>query len=186
MERFRERGEAADLLYNIERYAEAERAYLEIYEEMTRSGVVDMRVAAKVALGLLLTWIESGQIERAHALWTSSPVDDLGEGIYAIEHGQTTRQDQIAYRVVSAFFHSLSAEDPAQATEAVNLLMSSVCEHARTHDPPMLPLAIQDWKQFLLSLGAPLDRVSAEEARLGRSIPLDGVDFPPPSPWALD
>lgn len=184
-----ERGEAADMLYNTARYEEAERAYLELYEKMRLAGPINMYVAAKIALGLLLTWIESGQVERAFKLWTSSPSQDLGEGIYAIEHGQTGTHDLAAYEMVSAFLHSLSADDRNAATEAVNELMKSVCTYASAFDPLLLPVAIKDWKQFLMHLHGNVvpheeaAAVLAEEKRYGRPIEIDGIDFPPPWAW---
>lgn len=186
----RARGEAADLLYNIARYDEAVTAYEAIYDDMRRAGPVDMFVSAKIALGLLLTWIESGQVERAFRLWTSSPRDDLGEGIYALEHGQTALHDWMAYLVVSAFFHSLSAEDVNAASEAVNIHMQRVVDYAREHDLEMLPVVLKDWKQFLIQLHGTVvpyphgDAVVREMERWGKPIPLDGVDFPPPTGWA--
>lgn len=186
------RGEAADLLYNLGQYDEAERAYLALYEQMHATKVIDLFIASKIALGLLLTRIENQQVERAFQLFTSRPSDDVGEGIYGIEHGHTTRHDMVVYRFVSSFFHSISTGDRTAASEAINTLMEQACDYARANDPPLLPLAIKDWKLFLMQLHGPAVppevavAVMGEQERYGRDIPLDGIDFPPPSVWRKD
>lgn len=185
-----ERGQAADMFYNTARYEDAEKAYLSLYEDMKRDGVIDLYIASKLVLGLLLCWIEDHQVERAFRLWTSKPSDDLGEGIYGIERGQTSRHDRVVYDVVSAFFHSLSAGDIGIATASVNELMHRVCEYAHESDPLLLGLALSDWKQFLMLLHGQYvppevaQPVLEEMERYGRTVPLDGIEFPPPAPWS--
>lgn len=184
------RGNAADLLYNVARYDEAEAEYLALYDDVRAAGPVDMRVAAKIALGLLLTFIESGQLERAHALWTARPAEPLGEGIFAIERGFAPRADLMAYQVVSSFLHALATDNGQAATEAVNTRMQAVCDYARKDDAALWPVAIKCWKQFLTQLHGPdiepsaLSAAAAEEARYGKIVPLDGdLELPVPAPW---
>lgn len=184
------RGNAADLLYNVARYDEAEHEYVALYDDVRAAGPIDMRVAAKIALGMLLTLIESGQVERAHALWTSRPADPLGEGIFAIERGFAPRSDVMTYQVVSSFLHALSTDDRQASTAAIDTRMQAVCDYARASDPAMLPVAIKCWKQFIAQLhGADvppsaLAPVVAEEALYGKTVALDGdLEFPLPAPW---
>lgn len=184
-----ERGNAADLLLNVARYEEAESAYQALYDDALAAGPIDMRVAAKIALGMLVTLLESGQVERAHQLWTSRPSDPLGEGIFAIEHGMTSRADLWTYQMASSFLHALAVDDRETASASIDARMQAVCDDARVRDPALLPVAIKNWQLFLLQLhGDPVPeraraQADAEEARQGRTIVRDGVDFPPPSPW---
>jgi hypothetical protein len=184
-----ERGQAADILLNTASYDEADAAYMSLYQDMRADGVVDLYVASKLVLGLLLSWLETRQVDRAFKLWTSRPSDDLGEGIYGIEHGYTSAHDRVVYDIVSAFFHSLSAEDVGVASSSVNQLMQRVCEYAREEDPLMLGMALSDWKQFLMHLHGQYvppeiaQPVLEEMERYGRAVPLEGVEFPPPDAW---
>lgn len=184
------RGNAADLLYNVARYDEAEQEYQALYDDARAAGPIDMRVAAKITLGMLLTLIESGQIEKAHALWTARPAEPLGEGIFAIERGFAPRADVMTYQMVSSFLHALATDDRDAATDAINTRMQAVCDYARASDAALLPLAIKSWKQFLTQLHgadiapAALAAAAAEEARYGKPVALDGdLEFPLPAPW---
>jgi len=186
---YEERGEAADLLLAVGHYDEAEQTYLSIYQDMQRGGPIDMFLAAKIALGVLITRIERGALADAHRLWTARASDELGEGIWGIERGALTRPDMLTYQMAAAFLHSLATDDRDAATEAVNAHMQAVCDAARQHDSALLPVAVKNWRQILMNLHgadptpAAAAAVAAEEARLKEPPVLDGVDFPPLMPW---
>ena len=185
-------GMKADKLYSEGRYREALTLYGRLLKDVERSGKAESFLVAKITLGLLLTNIRMGNFQEAVRIWTANLDESIyGIGIYGLEHAQTSIHDLICYDFVCAYLHSLTSEDKAQASTAVNQYMSRVCEHLREiGDQNLLRLAVSNWKQHLneifgsrLPFEAASSLIEIERDLFKDSVKLQAIGFPQPSDW---
>jgi hypothetical protein len=190
-------GEQADALLAAGRHADARAAYESLSAKIEESKRVDSFIVSKVALGLLLTRIEQGDLQGAHSLWLSSLEDDrghgvLGIGIHGLETGQTSVHDLMVYFLISAYMHSLSS-DPKAALVGVNDFMKRVMQYAFEEDPELLPLALNNWRLHLKEVfnGEEVPARASHlwmeaQLRYGKKVPEAPIAFPKPSRWVID
>ena len=184
-------GEKADQLYKAGRFREAQRAYLDLIGKIEETEHVDSYLVAKITLGLMLTHIKSGDLQRAFSIWNSHIDSSLfGIGIYGLENAQTNVDDMICYDFVCAYLHSVSESPKYECASAINTYMSRVCEHGfELNDSELVRKAINNWKLHLSEVfkgsiphGYALPLIEAEK-RHGSSVTQSGLQFSEPATW---
>lgn len=184
-------GEKADRLLKEGRTRDALKAFEKLSKDLEHEGDFDSYIAAKVTLGLLHCYVKLGEFKNAYAIWNANMEKSLhGIGIYALESAQTTVKDMLAYDMLCAFLHTLSASDKGESATAVNTYLSRVCEQAlEDGDRATMRLALSNWKQHLREIfGASLPLEFAKplitfEKTLGEAVKPQSIDFPHGSNW---
>lgn len=184
-------GEKADHLLKEGRTRDALHAYQKLVKDLESDGDFDSYIAAKVTLSLLHCHVKLGDFKSAYSVWNANMEKSLhGIGIYALESAQTTVRDMIAYDMLCAFLHTLSASDKNEAAAAVNTYLSRVCEHALEEgDRATMRQAISNWKQHLREIfGASVPLESAKplisfEKTFGEVIKPQPLEFSHGAHW---
>ncbi len=186
-------GEKADAAYAAGKFREASLAYQATFDWMLATRKVDLFVAGKVVLGLLLCHLKLGETQQAFTLWTAPKDSPLWFGIQGLEQGQVSARDAIVYKMIEGFLHSLSLGDKQQAANAVNKIMSTVSDYSFEHEPDWLPQVLSNWHRHLAEVyenGSPPEAVAAglqrAVKRSGHELPLCAIDFPQPARWVID
>lgn len=186
-------GEKAAAAYAAGKFQEASLAYQATFDRMLSTRKVDLFVAGKVVLGLLLCHLKLGETQQAFTLWTATKDSPLWFGIQGLEQGQVSARDAIVYKMIEGFLHSLSLGDKQQAANAVNKIMSTVSDYSFEHEPGWLPQVLSNWHRYLAEVyenGSPPEPVAAALQRAvkrsGRELPLCAIDFPQPARWVID
>lgn len=185
------RGEAADALLAAGRPADAAAAYRALIADAFATKHPDLVIVGKSVLGLLMSLIFDNKLAEAHAVW----IDEEGQtrlGILALEGGQTSTHDLIAYNLVQAYLYSLAASDRASAEQAVNTLMTRCVAYALERDRQLVPRMVNNWRRHVRELydDAPppnaLRGVEDAENRWGQQVPLGPLYWARPHPWVVD
>jgi hypothetical protein len=185
-------GQKADHLYEEGRYREAQKAYLALVGKIEETDHVDSYLVSKITLGLMLTHIKSGDLQRAFSIWNSHIDSSLfGIGIYGLENAQTNIEDMICYDFLCAYLHSISDAPKYECASAINTYMSRVCEYGfEQKDSEMLKGAINNWKLHLNEVfkgtiphAYALPLIEAEK-RFGHAVTLSGLFLPRPATWS--
>jgi hypothetical protein len=191
-EDFCQRGEKADQLFSQGRYKEALDQYHALFAAMKERGHVDSYLASKVTLGVLVSYIKSGQLKKAHDVWNASMEDSFfGIGIYGLENAQVTVEDLLTYDFICAYLHSISEAPQNESADAVTQYMSRICEHSQEVGARGLGrMAVNNWKQHLREIfsqssmpfqfAKPLINF---EKSLGESIKPGSIEFPELTTW---
>ncbi|MFE6860944.1 hypothetical protein [Nocardia sp. NPDC057668] len=184
-------GETADALLDAQRPGIAAAAYRALIDDAFATGKPDPLIAGKAVLGLLMSLIFDNRVGEAHAVW----IDEQSAtflGVWALENGQTSVHDAIAYNLVAAFLHSLSTGDRHAANHAVDTLMARTIEWAFEHDPQAVPLMLNTWKLHLREIheGEPAPEFRWElgrfEQRWNGPVPESGLYWMRPYRWVVD
>ena len=186
------RGEKADQLYSQGRYAEALKGYTGLLNDMENDSQIDSYLIGKVTLGVILTHIKMGQLQKAITVWNSTLEDSLfGIGIYGLESAQSTLHDILTYDFICAYLHSVADATPDESGHAVTQYMSRVCEHAmEAGNRDLCRMALNNWKQHLREIfktsipfayAKPL--IDFEKA-YGTQVKLGALEFPAPEAWS--
>lgn len=138
--------------------------------------------------------VHSDRVVEAHQVWTSDPSELNGLGILAIESGQTSTHDLMAYYLVGAFLHSLSlsAGHPDTASTAVDTLMGICVEYAARRQPSKVPLMLNNWRRHLRELHGPVPAPKYQAAFgraaswWGQPVPEGGLYWLLPDRWVVD
>ncbi|MFI1917773.1 hypothetical protein [Nocardia sp. NPDC020380] len=185
-------GETADALLEAGRPAVAAAAFRALIDEAVSTGNPDMLILGKSVLSLLTALIFDDRFAEAHAVWIDEHGPTYG-GIWALENGQTSRHDAIAYKLISAFLHSLSTGDRNASNAAVDTLMFESVEWAYESDQQAVPLMINTWRRHLEEIheGEPPPEYQgllvAAEQRWGTPIPPDAsLYWMRPYHWVVD
>lgn len=185
-------GETADALLEAGRPAVAAAAFRALIDEAVSTGNPDMLILGKSVLSLLTALIFDDRFAEAHAVWIDEHGPTYG-GIWALENGQTSRHDAIAYKLISAFLHSLSTGDRNASNAAVDTLMFESVEWAYESDQQAVPLMINTWRRHLEEIheGEPPPEYQgllvAAEQRWGTPIPPDAsLYWMRPYRWVVD
>ncbi|MFB8000973.1 hypothetical protein [Nocardia sp. NPDC056000] len=184
-------GEAADALLEAQRPGIAATAYRALIDDAIATGTPDPLIAGKAVLGLLMALIFDNRVGEAHAVW----IDEQGPtylGVWALENGQTSVHDAMAYNLVAAFLHSLSTGDPNAANHAVDTLMGRCVNWAFGTDPQVVPAMLNTWRRHLFEIheGEPapeyLWELGQAEQRWGGPLPESALYWMRPYPWVVD
>ncbi|WP_157535177.1 hypothetical protein [Nocardia inohanensis] len=184
-------GETADALLDAQRPGIAAAAYRALIDDSMASGKPDPLIVGKSVLGLLMSLIFDNRVGEAHEVW----IDEQGPtylGIWALENGQTSVHDGIAYNLVAAFLHSLSTGDRNAANHAVDTLMGRCVDWASGQDPMAVPPMLNTWRRHLREIHegepAPEYRWHFEQAaqRWNGPIPEAGLYWMRPYHWHVD
>ncbi|MFF2550003.1 hypothetical protein ACFVUS_03340 [Nocardia sp. NPDC058058] len=184
-------GETADALLEAQRPGIAAAAYRALIDDAIATGKPDPLIAGKAVLGLLMALIFDNRVGEAHAVW----IDEQGPtylGVWALENGQTSVHDAMAYNLVAAFLHSLSTGDPNAANHAVDTLMGRCVNWAFGTDPQVVPAMLNTWRRHLFEIheGEPAPEYVWElgqaEQRWGGPLPESGLYWMRPYPWVVD
>ncbi|MFJ4654908.1 hypothetical protein ACIP5Y_26850 [Nocardia sp. NPDC088792] len=185
-------GETADALLEAGRPGVAAAAFRALIDEAVSTGNPDMLILGKSVLSLLTALIFDDRFAEAHAVWIDEQGPTYG-GIWALENGQTSRHDAIAYKLISAFLHSLSTGDRNASNAAVDTLMFESVEWAYESDQQAVPLMINTWRRHLEEIheGEPPPEYQgllvAAEQRWGTPIPPDAsLYWMRPYRWVVD
>ncbi|WP_157762082.1 hypothetical protein [Nocardia yamanashiensis] len=184
-------GETADALLDAQRPGIAAAAYRALIDDSMASGKPDPLIVGKAVLGLLMSLIFDNRVAEAHEVW----IDEQGPthlGIWALENGQTSVHDGIAYNLVAAYLHSLSTGDRNAANHAVDTLMGRCVDWASGQDPMAVPPMLNTWRRHLREIHegepAPEYRWHYEQAaqRWAGPIPEAGLYWMRPYHWHVD
>lgn len=184
-------GQKADQLYKEGRYREAQRSYLDLIGKIEETDQVDSYLLAKITLGLMLTHIKSGEVQKAFSIWNSHIDSSLfGIGIYGLENAQTNIDDMICYDFVCAYLHSVSESPKYECASAINTYMSRVCEHGfEQSDSELVRKAINNWKLHLAEVfkgsiphNYALPLIETEK-RHGQPVAQSGLQFSELTDW---
>lgn len=184
-------GETADALLDAQRPGIAAAAYRALIDDSMASGKPDPLIVGKAVLGLLMSLIFDNRVSEAHEVW----IDEQGPthlGIWALENGQTSVHDGIAYNLVAAYLHSLSTGDRNAANHAVDTLMGRCVDWASGQDPMAVPPMLNTWRRHLREIHegepAPEYRWHFEQAaqRWAGPIPEAGLYWMRPYHWHVD
>lgn len=138
-------GSFADELNAKGNYIEAIGAYSKVIETMNAAGVVDAYFLGKSVLGMLLAHVRAGNIEGAHALWTSDSESLLGFGIYALEN--TSQQfhgnDIGLYYLICAYLHAYAGGEEGE--KAVFSYLNMFTNYANQSEKEIKALAANHW-----------------------------------------
>ncbi len=188
---FCEIGQQADEALRAGRTKEALLAYQGIIKKVEDSGELDSYLLAKVTLGALRAHTKLANFKEAIEIWNADIEESLwGIGIYALENAQTRIEDLIVYDMICAFLHTMIDGSREQATKAVNLYLSRVCEYAEeTAEKALMVQALANWKAHLKEIhqgtipqSAAMELIHFERA-FGETVKSRQIDFPLPSPW---
>jgi hypothetical protein len=191
LDTFFELGEKAQKLLHDEKYQQALQTYTQLIQKIEDVGGIDSYVVAKTTLGLLLSLVRLGHLDRAFEVW-NAPMDEslVGLGIFALENAQTNLDDMITYDCVCAFLHSVSDASKKEAGQAVNQYMSRVCEHALERgDRALMMLALSNWKNHLRQVfGSAIPYEFAApiisfEKQFGEPVRPRAIDYPKQADW---
>ncbi|WP_067526200.1 hypothetical protein [Nocardia uniformis] len=184
-------GETADALLAAGRAGLAAAAFRALIDEVAEKGQPDSLIMGKSVLGLLTALIFDDRAAEAHAVWT----DETGPtflGIWALENGQTSVHDAIAYALVEAFLHALGGGDPVAAANSVDALMARCVDFAFAHDPDTVAPILNTWRQHIHEIfdGTPpppaLAALHQAEQRWGHPIPPGPLFWMRPHSWVVD
>ncbi|WP_405137108.1 hypothetical protein [Nocardia sp. NBC_01388] len=184
-------GETADALLEAQRPAVAAAAYRALIDEAMSTGKPDPLIVGKSVLGLLMSLIFDNQVGEAHSVW----IDEQGPtylGVWALENGQTSVHDSIAYNLVAAFLHSLSTGDRNASNHAVDTLMGRCVNWAFDKDAQVVPAMLNTWRRHLFEIheGEPAPEYRWEltqaEQRWGGPLPESGLYWMRPYRWVVD
>ncbi|WP_330181079.1 hypothetical protein OHB26_32530 [Nocardia sp. NBC_01503] len=184
-------GETADALLEAQRPGIAAAAYRALIDDALATGNPDPLIVGKAVLGMLMALIFDNRVGEAHAVW----IDEQGPtylGVWALENGQTSVHDAMAYNLVAAFLHSLSTGDPNAANHAVDTLMGRCVNWAFGTDPQVVPAMLNTWRRHLYEIheGEPAPEYRWElgqaEQRWGGPLPESGLYWMRPYPWVVD
>ncbi|WP_306361974.1 hypothetical protein [Nocardia sp. CC227C] len=184
-------GETADALLAAGRAGLAASAFRALIDDALEAGQPDPLIMAKSVLGLLTALIFDDRVAEAHAVWT----DNSGPtylGIWALENGQTSVHDAVAYALIEAFLHSLGTGDPITSANAVDALMSRCLEFAFAQDPDAIAPMLNTWRRHIHEIfeGTPpppaLAAVQHAEQRWGHPVPPGPLYWMRPYRWVVD
>ncbi|WP_067562837.1 hypothetical protein [Nocardia acidivorans] len=184
-------GETADALLEAQRPGIAAVAYRALIDDAIATGNPDPLIVGKSVLGMLMALIFDNRVGEAHSVW----IDEQGPtylGVWALENGQTSVHDAMAYNLVAAFLHSLSTGDPNAANHAVDTLMGRCVNWAFGTDPQVVPAMLNTWRRHLYEIheGEPAPEYRWElgqaEQRWGGPLPESGLYWMRPYPWVVD
>ncbi|MCP9618597.1 hypothetical protein FOH10_12360 [Nocardia otitidiscaviarum] len=184
-------GETADALLAAGRAQLAASAFRALIDDALEAGQPDPLIMAKSVLGLLTALIFDDRVAEAHAVWT----DNSGPtylGIWALENGQTSVHDAVAYALIEAFLHSLGTGDPITSANAVDALMSRCLDFAFAQDPDAIGPMLNTWRRHIHEIfeGTPpppaLAAVQHAEQRWGHPVPPGPLYWMRPYRWVVD
>jgi hypothetical protein len=140
-------GSEADLLNAKGSFADAILKYQTVIKTMNQVGVIETYFLGKAVLGILLAHVRAGEIQEAHAVWTSQmeSKDSYGLGIYALEETgqQFEAKDTCLYLLICAYMHAFAGG--AAGEEAVISYLNSVSKYAKDDNPAFKPIVINHW-----------------------------------------
>ncbi|WP_280357733.1 hypothetical protein [Nocardia otitidiscaviarum] len=184
-------GETADELLAAGRAGLAAAAFRALIDDALEAGQPDPLIMAKSVLGLLTALIFDDRVAEAHAVWT----DNSGPtylGIWALENGQTSVHDAVAYALIEAFLHSLGTGDPVTSANAVDALMSRCLDFAFAQDLDAIGPMLNTWRRHIHEIfeGTPpppaLAAVQHAEQRWGHPVPPGPLYWMRPYRWVVD
>ncbi|MRH88539.1 hypothetical protein GFY24_13975 [Nocardia sp. SYP-A9097] len=184
-------GETADALLEAQRPGIAAAAYRALIDDAIATGKPDPLILGKSVLGMLMALIFDNRVGEAHSVW----IDEQGPtylGVWALENGQTSIHDAMAYNLVAAFLHSLSTGDPNAANHAVDTLMGRCVNWAFGTDAQVVPAMLNTWRRHLYEIheGEPAPEYRWEltqaEQRWGGPLPESALYWMRPYPWIVD
>lgn len=184
-------GETADALLAAGRASLAAAAFRALIDEAVEKGQPDSLIMAKSVLGLLTALIFDDRAAEAHAVWTDENAPTF-LGIWALENGQTSVHDAIAYALVEAFLHALAGGDQATAAHSVDALMSRCVDYAFAQEPDAIAPMLNTWRQHIHEIfeGTPpppaLAALHHAEQRFGHPISPGPLYWMRPYPWVVD
>jgi hypothetical protein len=110
---------------------------------------IDTYLMAKATLGVMLAYVQLGEFQEAHSIWTCGDESHWRIGTLSIDEGALSVSDTILYMQLTAFLHSLSAGDKGQATVAVNTVCNTLCNYYQENEPDLLSEMLNQWRLYL-------------------------------------
>ncbi|MCP4133348.1 MAG: hypothetical protein GY754_20440 [bacterium] len=146
-------GTEADAFSRDGNYAKAIDTYFRITDNMVEDKNIYPYIAGKTVLGLLYTFINRDEIEKAFQLWSSHRETTIfGMGISALEEGLAAPHDTMLYFFICAYLVALTGMKPEVSAGVISLYMHIICSYALDEDEDMIAPAFTVWKLSLLNI----------------------------------
>jgi hypothetical protein len=187
-------GNSSNELIKAQAWAEASELLEKLLVDCESSSFYHTFVLSKIALNLMISYIQREKIESALQIWgAEASKSSLGIGVFGLEESpQVGLWDLIVYQQIQSL---LAIKIDWQPHEAAELLTQSAQKQMalaqELGDSTVMGVILRNWKHFLMQVWGPLipsvytEPISQWERRLDIRVPLGTPELFLPADWGL-